>query len=156
MYLIKDQKKSILFLNAGLISHPNDPQIINNLAYALALDDRPQEANDQLNKLRNNEDYDTDTQICLMATKGLIQFRNGFPDIGRRLYLEAIELTNQVKNKELNWLAILNYAREEVMLKSEYTEQVMRVVSKIPDNTSDYEISILKKDVIDLYSKIQI
>lgn len=153
--ILKDQQKSISFLNAGLISHPNDPQLINNLAYALALDDKPKEAFDQLNKIRNEENYDDVTQICLTATKGLASFRSGFDDIGRQLYLEAIEQTKQINNRELNWIAILNYAREEIRLKSEYVEPIMDAVSKIPDDSKDFEISVLKKDVIELHNKMK-
>ncbi|MDD3773014.1 MAG: hypothetical protein PHC38_10235 [Weeksellaceae bacterium] len=153
--ILKDQQKSISFLNAGLVSHPNDPQLINNLAYALALDNKPKEAFEQLSKVRNEFDYDDITQICLTATKGLSYFRSGFADIGRKLYLGAIEQTNQIKNKELNWIAILNYAREEILLKSEYVETIMDAVSKIPNDTKDYEISVLKNDVIELHNKLK-
>lgn len=153
--ILKDQQKSISFLNAGLISHPYDPQLINNLAYALALDDKPTEAFEQLNKIRNEEDYDDITQICLSATRGLAYFRSGFADIGRQLYIDAIEQTKQINNKELNWIAILNYAREEIRLKSEYVEYLMEAVSKIPNDTKDFEISVLKEDVIELHNKLK-
>lgn len=153
--ILKDQQKSISFLNAGLISHPYDPQLINNLAYALALDDKPNEAFEQLNKIKNEDDYDDVTQICLSATRGLSYFRSGFADIGRQLYIDAIEQTKQIKNKELNWIAILNYTREEIRLKSEYVESLMDVVSKIPNDLKDFEISVLKNDVIDLHNKMK-
>lgn len=153
--ILKDQQKSISFLNAGLISHPNDPQLINNLAYALALDDNPIEAFEQLNKIRNESDYDDVTQICLTATRGLSYFRSGFADIGRQLYLDAIEQTKQIKNKELNWIAILNYAREEIRLGSEYVENIMDAVSKIPNDNKDFEVSVLKQDVIELHQKVK-
>ena len=51
--------------------------------------------------------------------------------------------------------AILNYAREEIRLKSEYVEPLMDIVSKIPNDTKDYEISVLKKDVIELHQKMK-
>lgn len=153
--ILKDQQKSISFLNAGLISHPYDPQLINNLAYALALDDKPKEAFEHLSKIRNEEDYDDITQICLSATRGLAYFRSGFADIGRQLYIDAIEQTKQINNKELNWIAILNYAREEIRLKSEYVEHLMDAVSKIPNDTKDFEISVLKEDVIELHKKLK-
>lgn len=153
--ILKDQEKSLSFLKAGLLSHPNDPQLINNIAYALALDDKPQEAFEQLGKIRNEDEYDEITQICLTATKGLSYFRSGFSDVGRKLYLEAIEKTRQIQNQELNWLAILNYAREEIRLGSEYAIPLMDTVTKIPSGTKDLEISILKQDVLDLYEKLK-
>ncbi|MFW5983204.1 MAG: tetratricopeptide repeat protein [bacterium] len=153
--ILKDQQKSISFLNAGLISHPNDPQLINNLAYALALEDQPNEAFEQLKKIRHEEDYDDITQICLTATRGLSYFRSGYADIGRKLYINAIEQAKKKKHKELNWIAILNYAREEIRIKSEYVNTIMEAVSKIPDDTKDYEISVLKQDVIELHQKMK-
>lgn len=153
--ILKDQEKSLSFLKAGLLSHPNDPQLINNIAYALALDDKPQEAFEELGKIRNVDEYDEITQICLTATKGLSYFRSGFSDVGRKLYLEAIEKTRQIQNQELNWLAILNYAREEIRLGSEYAIPLMDTVTKIPSGTKDLEISILKQDVLDLYEKLK-
>jgi hypothetical protein len=153
--ILKDQKRSIAFLNAGLMSHPNDPQIINNLAYALALDNKPNEAFVQLNKIHNEINCDHVTQICLTATRGLAFFRSGFQDIGRKHYLDAIQQTKQINNRELNWIAILNYAREEIRLKSEYVEPLMDAVSKIPNDTKDFEISVLKKDVLELHQKMK-
>lgn len=151
--ILKDQQKSISFLNAGLVSHPNDPQLINNLAYALALDNKPTEAFEHLRKIKNEEDYDDVTQICLTATRGLAAFRSGVPDAGRTLYLKAIERTNKINNKELNWIAILNYAREEIRVKSKYVEQIMEAVAQIPNNEKDFEISVLKQDIIEAYEK---
>lgn len=151
--ILKDQVKSISFLNAGLISHPNDPQLINNLAYSLALDNKPAEAFDQLNKIRYVTDYDEITNICLTATKGLACFRSGFIDQGRKLYIKAIEETNHIKNPELNLIAILNYAREEILIGSEYIAYVMDAVSKIPTDCNDIVVKTLRKDVIDLFEE---
>ena len=151
--ILKDQEKAISFLKAGLLSHPNDPQLINNIAYSLALDNKPQEALEQLMKVRNENEYDEVTQICLTATKGLSYFRSGFSDLGRKLYLTAIDRTNQIKNQQLNWLAILNYVREEIIVGSEYVIPLMDTVSKIPSDSKDFEINILKQDILDLFEK---
>lgn len=151
--ILKDQEKSISFLNAGLLSHPNDPQLINNIAYSLALDNKPQEAFEQLMKVRNETDYDEVTQICLTATKGLSCFRSGFPNAGRMYYRTAIERSNQINNLQLNWLAILNYVREEIIIGSEYVIPLMDTVAKIPSESKDFEINILKQDVLDLFEK---
>lgn len=153
--ILKDQAKSISFLKAGLISHPNDPQLINNIAYSFALDDNPKEAFLQLDKIKNVSEFDDVTQICLTATRGLSYFRSGSPDAGRQLYISAIEKTNQIKNQELNWLAILNYAREEIRLGSEYVGSVMDAVLKIPIDSKDIEIKILKQDIIELHEKMK-
>lgn len=151
--ILKDQEKSISFLKAGLLSHPNDPQLINNIAYSLALDNKPQEALEQLMKVRNLSEYDEVTQICLTATKGLSYFRSGLSDVGRKLYLTAIERTKQIKNQQLNRLAILNYVREEIIMGSKYVIPLMDTVAKIPSESKDFEINVLKQDVLDLFEK---
>lgn len=149
--ILKDQPKAISFLEAGLLSHPHDPQLINNLAYSLSLDNKPDEALKQLEKIKPGLALENETEICLLATKGLALFRRGFVDSGRQLYLEAIEKTRGMKNPNLNWIAILNYAREEIRIKSEYVEQIMNFVNKIPSNSNDLEIKALHDDVIEMY-----
>lgn len=149
--ILKDQEKSIAFLKAGLTSHPYDPQLINNLAYSLALNNKPQEAFEEIKKIKSDAKIDTSTQICLSATKGLAYFRLGDPDIGRQFYLKAIEQTKTINNRSLNWLAILNYAREEILQKSEFADSLIDSVSKIPQNIDDVVISTLRNDLIELY-----
>lgn len=150
--IIKDQEKAISFLNAGLISHPNDPQLINNLSYALAISNRPEEALQQLDKIKHVNSIDTVTKICINATKGLIFFRSGFADQGRYLYLEAIEQTKKINNQNLHRIALLNYAREELLYGSYYADALMEIISKIPENPKDIEISVIRNEVMDLYN----
>lgn len=149
--ILKDQEKSIAFLKAGLTSHPYDPQLINNLAYSLALDNKPQEAFEEINKIKPDVKIDTSTKVCLSATKGLAFFRSGYPEIGRQFYLEAIAQTNTINNRNLNWVAILNYAREEILQKTEYADSLINSVNKIPKDTQDVVINTLRNDLIELY-----
>lgn len=150
--ILKDQNSSIALLKAGLISHPNDPTLLNNLAYAYALDNRTQEASEQLRKL-SLKGIDKTTEICAKATEGLVAFRQGFLDKGRTLYAEAIKKSFESQNKNLNWIAILNYAREEIMQKTEYVNSIMDIVYEIPDNTLHIETNILKADIVEMYRK---
>ena len=67
--------------------------------------------------------------------------------------MRAIENTMELSDEpELNWLAILNYAREELRIHSEYSDKVMDLVERIPD-TGNEEIIELRKEVIDLNIK---
>lgn len=150
--LLRDQDKSIALLKAGLISHPNDAQLVNNLAYSLGLDNRANEALDELDNLRANE-IDKTTEICLTATRGLAYFRQGKHNIGRALYLEAIEESKLINNRELNWIAILNYAREEIFADSEYVEGIMEAVDDIVPAEHEKDIAALKDDLIKIYTE---
>lgn len=142
-------------LLAGLVSHPNDAQIINNLMYSFALENKLDEAESHMKRLRYCSDIPASSKICLTGTFGLISFRKGDQDEGRRLYLEAIEASNSQRNNHLKRLAELNYAREELLSKSEYVEFAMKAVNKIPDNTGYYNVDKLKTDVIRMYDKMK-
>ncbi len=149
--VVKNQQKSIELLRAGLISHPNHPTLINNLAYALALDNKPQEALDEMNKLKFSNIQDS-TQICLKATRGLALYRLGSVSEGRALYLQAISESKENNYKSLNWTAILNYAREEIKQSVNNLDAIMDVVTNnIPKNTTDIGIKTLRNDVIKMY-----
>ena len=102
----------------------------------------------------NYQNITPSAHVCATATKGLISFREKNYEAGRNLYLKAIDETSRIHNLELNWIAILNYAREEIIAKSEYIEDVMSLVSKInPRNCPDIIVKKLYQEVEDLYKK---
>jgi len=148
--VMKDQPKAIAFLSEGLKSHPNDPILINNLAYSLALENKTKEAFEALDRLKGAHINSDTTRICLTATMGLAYFRQGFSDLGRKYYLDAIEETKHLNYRELNWVAILNYAREELLADTDEVEHIYAIIDKIPKNYSDIEIRTLRNDVEDL------
>lgn len=148
--IMKDQESAIAFLKAGLISHPDDPQLLNNIAYSYALSNRPNMALEQLSMIRSEHNLDTVTGICIKATRGLARFRKGEVEEGRRLYLEAIEDTKSANKQLLNWIAILNYAREEILVQSKHVDSILQVVEQIPELEENLEVQALKKDVLGL------
>jgi hypothetical protein len=72
---------------------------------------------------------------------------------GREAYLKAIEKAAIEKNKHLENIAMLNYAREEILAKTDQIEFVMQLVSKISDNENDISIKKLHSEVLELYRK---
>jgi tetratricopeptide (TPR) repeat protein len=151
--LLNRQDVSVEFLQAGLVSHPNDPQIVNNLAYALALDNKADEAFNHLKRVRSHAVMDETTRVCLLATRGLAHFRKGTLDAGRRLYQEAIEESNKLRKPYFTRLAMLNYAREEVMVNSEFVPEVMELVGMIPDDAQHEDLRELKHQVVTLFQE---
>ena len=105
------------FCQAGLVASPNDPQLANNLAYALALDDQPREALKVLDQQRLASADETRTRVCLTATRGLAYYRSGHINEGRECYVAAIDAARGVEDPNLRQMAILNYAREELLSK---------------------------------------
>lgn len=152
---LNDQEKSRNFLRAGLISHPSDPQLINNLAYSLALENKTEEALEHLNSIHNLSSVPETTRICLTATMGLVNFRNGLYNQGREMYMHSMEQSKSINSEYYSWLALLNYVREEIMIESENINDLIELVGKIPDSTADADIRNLKKEVLESYSNMK-
>lgn len=149
--ILDNRKLAVDFLKKGLIAHEGDAQMINNIAYYLTIDGDTLNARKYLNQV-NMVGIPKNTEICITATKGLICFREKQYDKGRMLYMKAIQDTLSEKDKELNWTAILNYAREEIIAKSDQVDTVMNIVSQIPRNdNNDIAIKKLQTEVDNLY-----
>ena len=151
--LLDNKNLAITFLKKGLVSNSNDSQILNNIAYFYALENDLDEAIKYIDKIDNKLVGDID-EICITATKGLIKFREKNFEGGRELYLRAINGTTEIRNKELNYKAILNYAREEIIAKSEYVETAMQFVYDMTDiNDMGVELKKLHSEVVTMYQK---
>ncbi len=151
--LLNNNKLAISFLQKGLMSNANDSQILNNIAYYYALDNNLSEATKYIERIDNKLVGDIDS-VCITATKGLIQFREKNFESGRELYLRAINSTTESQNKELNYKAILNYTREEILARSEYIETAMNLVNEMKDiKDMSVEIKKLHSEVVELYQK---
>lgn len=151
--ILNNRDLSIKFLELGLIAHSTDAEMLNNIAYYLALNNRTNDAMSYLDKV-DFQKTSKSIEICLEATYGLVCFREKRYEEGRGAYLKAIEQTTIEKNKYLNWIAILNYAREEILAQTDYIEPVMRLVTQIPENEdNDISIKKLRSEVLELYEK---
>jgi len=153
--ILDKNELAINILFAGLESHPNDPQIINNLAFALALENRLDDAEKHLGKIVNLSNVDQIASVCLTATKGLVAFRRGNKTKGRKLYSESIEKTEEIKNNYLKGLAMLNYVREEILSNSDdnLINNLMEQVDKIQIDKMFPDAIKLKNVIIELYKK---
>jgi len=151
--VLDNRNLSIDFLKLGLMAHSTDAQMLNNIAYYLSLENNTQEAKKYIERVNWNG-LSKLMEICLIATQGLICFRESNIEEGRQYYFKAIETANNEKDKYNMHIAVLNYAREEILAKTDKIESVMQIVSKIPE-MSDDDISLkkLKDEVLNLYEK---
>jgi tetratricopeptide (TPR) repeat protein len=152
--LLDDQVKAETFCRAGLVAHPNDPQLTNNLAYALALKNQTSEALRLLNSVSDAEGIEDTTRVCLTATRGLILFRDRKVEEGRQLYLQAIDHAIKIRNKVYQQVAFLNYVREEILAGSPDLGQLIEQVSSIRAESPNSSVTALRKRVIDLLQKV--
>lgn len=147
--VMKEHKKAISFLDAGLKNHPHDPILLNNIAYSLSLDNKPKDALEHLDKISKSEVLTDSTEVCILATRGLAYFRMGKPEIGREYYLKAIEATKDKNLKDLNFVAILNYVREEIRYNPIELNDFIELANKVPIQEDDIDLKYLKKDIDD-------
>lgn len=151
-FFLDDQETAIKFCKVGLISSPNDPQIMNNIAYSYAMNNNASLAFNYLNKIDITSVKEEHTRICLLATTGLAYFRSGLPDLGREFYLKAIQ---EAKNKNQNYystMALLNITREEILLKSNMAKKFYDQAMKIETGDS-VDLRFLKDRIKDLMLK---
>lgn len=149
---LDDINEGIRILEEAQKTHRDNPTIINDLAYSLALNNRVDEARKIITKAKNDEnDVDHDViNICLIATRGLIAFRSGDAVSGHMLYREAITRSFEHKeNPTLNNSAVLNYCREILINENtaESRETVKTIIDKIPIMKDNVEITKLRSKV---------
>ena len=107
-----DFKKSEALARQGLIMHPKDLFLLNNLSVALAYMGRVSEAIQEFEKI-DKEEANGEYKATYLATMGLIKFRDGSVEEGRRLYREAVDEAKKGNDIQIaNW-ALLHFAREE-------------------------------------------
>lgn len=110
-----DFGKAEVIAKYGLERHKNDFLLLNNLTVALAYQGRHQEA---LKTFQNipHEEIEGHHRATYLATSGLLKFRIGAPDEGRKLYRMAINETNKKNEIQSSVWALLHLAREEYRL----------------------------------------
>lgn len=143
--ILGDYNAAFQFCEAGLLSHPNDPLLLNNSAYYLALDNKTNEALECWGKINFNNADDV-TKLCAKATRGLIHYRMQEYNEGKAYYLEAINEAYENNQQYLYYVAFLNYAREEIIRDPSTTDHYVKQVNAIPDGLSN-DIDSLKSSI---------
>jgi len=124
--LIEDYETSISILRQSLSANPDDPSLINNLAFALGSVDQLEEADSLLRKMDLTETSQL-SSITLPATTGLLFFRWGLPEFGRRMYELAATRAARQGNIKYRTLARLYLAREELLASTPTAEMAVNL-----------------------------
>lgn len=125
--ILEDYERSARILSFGLTTHRNDPTLLNNLTYSLAIIGKVREARELFNLIRYRDLNDT-WKITVTATGGLLRYKEGAPDEGRALYLSAIELARSKSLLPLSIRASLYLAREEILCDSPFALAAVELV----------------------------
>jgi tetratricopeptide (TPR) repeat protein len=140
--ILEDFEQSERILKFGLIANKDDYTVLNNLAFVLASANKVEEARtffDRINKIELPEGWD----ITVTATEGLLRFREGFPEEGRRLYLTAIEKARLPRFRHLSAKAAIYLAREELLAGSPKAKEAIDLARTETQNRKEKELLFL-------------
>jgi len=147
-YLYQERyEDAINILQFGFKMHPQEFDFKNNLAYAYALNNQLSEAERELNELRMILPFGSTLNICATATEGLIEFRKGNSEQGRRLYTAAIDAAQSIRFKQLADKARLNLIREEVIANPKCDKTILEPLDKL-NTGDDRETEAMKKTIL--------
>ena len=118
-------EEGVRIADASLKANPNEFLLSNNLTFCLLKLDRVTEAAEILGEIET-EGLDSATAATYIATVGLLEFRRGNPDLGRRHYQNAIQRSRSPSHR---MRAKINLAVEEH--RAGFFEEAMRLVDEV-------------------------
>lgn len=113
----------------GLNANPENVILKNNLAFTLASNNKPQEAESEIESI-NRSSLTVVERVTTTATEGLIKFRSGLKDEGRELYRRAIEIARENKEPSYAMRALVFLAREEIHARTDFAKQTLEKAEK--------------------------
>jgi len=118
-----DYGRAESFGEYGYKISPEDPTVANNYVCALALNGKLGEATAVLNSI-SLEDLDKHHYATFAATIGLVHFRRGECEEGRKWYQRAVNIHEKLGNSRAQAVALSFWAEQEV----EYERQAASVL----------------------------
>jgi hypothetical protein len=104
------------------MANPDDPRVLADLLYNLASANRIDEAEVLMPTLERILESDRaghspeEWRVLLEADRGLLAFRRGLHDEGRRRYASAVDVASRNRLREFGASALVNLAREEARI----------------------------------------
>lgn len=123
--IFEDHISSIEIIKPALLTVPNEPTLLNNLAFNKIHLGNFEEAKKALSNIDLNR-CSLPTRICALATSGLLEYRLGRPKEGRKLYQNAIQIAFKESLPLLKARAMIYLAREELLAKSSDADNLRR------------------------------
>jgi Flp pilus assembly protein TadD len=133
----------------GLIANPDDQQLRNNLIFALANDGQLDRAVREADRARV-ADMDADTLTAWTATVGLLNYRLGQPQVGRRHYHAAVAAAERQGNETMATIAALNWAVASLHAREPDAEQLREAALLRASNSSDPAVATTRARLIEL------
>jgi tetratricopeptide (TPR) repeat protein len=135
-------------------SNRGDAQLGNNLAFALAKQNKIEEAIQAINRI-NPSTLNGRLEVCIKATEGLIKFRSGDHESGRDLYRNAINTADNYHFADLIAIAKSYLAIEEMQCNSPtHTNAFQEAMTEIESLPEPFK-SLHKKRLDSTYQKLR-
>jgi hypothetical protein len=135
---LNNGKIALEFTRRWILTEPTNSMAWNNHAVALAYVGEVEQATAALSKVTRSDG--ANLEAVYLATQGLIEYRSGRPEAGRRLYLEAAENDRAGKDRALHALIIWHLLREEARWDG---PAVRELVQTAWENTKDIPVGEL-------------
>ena len=108
----------------GLQANPTDVILRNNLVFSLVHLDQIDEAETQFRRIM--WPHNRRLQMTRLATSGLLCYRRGKPEEGRKLYESALEIGRSIGDKKSLSIASTFLAYEEAVIQASTARDTMR------------------------------
>ena len=109
---LEDHSTAIQIINDGLKANPLNPILLNNLAYSAVCQGDFQKAEKALRSIAASGNQRIASYKT--ATTGLLKFRQGAVDLGRKLYSEAADKARHLADAQFNKRLMIFWALEEI------------------------------------------
>ena len=133
----------------GLVANPNRFGLLNNLAFAQVNREDVEAARKTINKVRR-QDLTENERVVLRATEGLLAFRSGHAERGRKRYMDAISTAKARNQTRLLALASAYHALEEYRQQSEEAVTAGRQALRLLQADSDLAMGVLRDRLADV------
>jgi tetratricopeptide (TPR) repeat protein len=133
----------------GLVSNQEDTGLLNNLAVCLMELGEIGNAEEVVNRLKMAERGAKPSAVH-KATYGMLAFRKGDPESGRRLYFEAVEGAKSEGLRSTAARAAFHLAIEELIAGTDQSEPAVKRISKLDKADEFVESARLLNRVVSL------
>ena len=151
--ILLDFRTGMEIAKAGLRSNPDDPGLLNNLAYSLMELGKLDEAETAIARARQ-DDNRLQLEPAFAATRGMLAFKKGNTSEGRMLYLEAIEKAKKAGSRRTAARAAFHLAYEELIAGTAETGNAIGRMKEFEDQRDVAELAGFFERVNKMLKKI--
>ena len=152
---LEDHDRAQRIAKAGLLANPEDYRLQNNLAVAQLHLDHMEDAEKTIARLPRTVD-DPLSEATMRATRGLLAFRQGKPELGAEMYLLAADEARKTGLKGIETLALWTGALEAMKADLPKTHPLISraATHELPTRSSAPALDLLQLRVEDAVTRL--